>query len=175
MHSKHKACKTFLTVATSKDLSEIEDLRQRNIEFHKPWVYHGDIKLLAEKIETGRTIALLARSSSDESLVGVVNLNEPVRGALQSAYLGYYVDKKRAGQGFMTEALHLSVEYAFQRLDFHRLEANIQPGNVLSIALVKRLGFRLEGFSPKYLRINETWCDHERWAIISDERSNENA
>ncbi|WP_421021877.1 GNAT family N-acetyltransferase, partial [Klebsiella pneumoniae] len=82
------------------------------------------------------------RSSSDESLVGVVNLNEPVRGALQSAYLGYYVDKKRAGQGFMTEALHLSVEYAFQRLDFHRLEANIQPGNVLSIALVKRLGFR---------------------------------
>jgi ribosomal-protein-alanine N-acetyltransferase len=48
----------------------------------------------------------------------------------------------------------------------HRLEANIQPGNLSSIGLVRSLGFKKEGFSEKYLQINGEWMDHERWAIL---------
>jgi [ribosomal protein S5]-alanine N-acetyltransferase len=48
----------------------------------------------------------------------------------------------------------------------NRLEANIQPGNTASIALVKSCGFMKEGYSPKYLKINGRWRDHERWAIL---------
>lgn len=69
----------------------------------------------------------------------------------------------------MSQAVELTVKYAFKELGLHRLEANIQPENVRSIALVKRLGFQKEGFSPRYLQIDGVWRDHERWALLADE------
>jgi len=69
----------------------------------------------------------------------------------------------------MTEALRLMLEYAFKQLRLHRLEANVQPQNVYSIALVKRAGFVHEGFSRRYLKIGGRWRDHERWAILSED------
>jgi ribosomal-protein-alanine N-acetyltransferase len=69
----------------------------------------------------------------------------------------------------MTEGLSLVLDRGFEETGFHRLEANIQPGNLASSTLVSRLGFRKEGFSPRYLMIDGVWRDHDRWAILSDE------
>jgi [ribosomal protein S5]-alanine N-acetyltransferase len=69
----------------------------------------------------------------------------------------------------LTEAIDLILQYAFERLKLHRLEANIQPGNVASLKLVKRAGFIREGFSRRYLKIGGRWRDHERWAIIAED------
>jgi [ribosomal protein S5]-alanine N-acetyltransferase len=87
----------------------------------------------------------------------------------QNTYLGYYVDADYAGQGLMLEGLRLAIDHAFHKLDLHRIEANIQPENIPSINLVRRLGFTKEGFSRRYLKINERWCDHERWALTSED------
>ena len=76
---------------------------------------------------------------------------------------------QREAMRLMTEAVRLAAAHAFGVLGLHRLEANIQPENLRSIALVKRLGFRLEGFSPRYLRIGGEWRDHERWALLAEE------
>ena len=102
-------------------------------------------------------------------LAGVFNVSEIVRGLFCSAYLGYYAFAPHDGRGYMTMGLRALLSEAFGRQRLHRLEANIQPGNESSRRLVQSVGFRLEGFSPRYLKIAGRWRDHERWAITVEE------
>lgn len=101
----------------------------------------------------------------DGAIVGFINVNEIVRGLFQSGYLGYAAVAGYAGQGYMREGLEVVMARAFTELGLHRLEANIQPANQASIALVRGAGFVKEGFSERYLKIGGRWRDHERWAI----------
>ncbi|HEU5190838.1 MAG TPA: GNAT family protein [Methylomirabilota bacterium] len=105
----------------------------------------------------------------DGAIVGGININEIVRGVFKSGYLGYQIGAPYARRGYMTEALALTLRIAFGRLSLHRVEANIQPGNRASIALVRRAGFRREGLSPRYLKIGGRWRDHERWALTMED------
>jgi ribosomal-protein-alanine N-acetyltransferase len=109
---------------------------------------------------------LINRQTGD--IIGVINLNNLIGGNFQSAFLGYYAFLPHAGQGLMQEGMLLVLTHAFQHLKLHRLEANIQPGNRASIALVRRCGFVREGLSLRYLKIYGRWKDHERWAILAD-------
>ena len=102
-------------------------------------------------------------------LVGVVNVSNIVRRTFQSASLGYYAFAGFAGQGLMREALQRVLAHAFGPLKLHRLEANIQPDNPASLALVRRCGFVREGFSRRFLKLAGRWRDHERWAILAED------
>ncbi len=105
----------------------------------------------------------------NQELAGAINLSELVRGNFCSAYLGYYALAPHAGQGFMRAGLRLVIARAFRRHRLHRIEANIQPGNARSIALIRSLGFRREGLSPRYLKVAGRWRDHARFAITREE------
>jgi [ribosomal protein S5]-alanine N-acetyltransferase len=111
----------------------------------------------------------LIRHAQCGSLVGYANISNIVRGALQSGYLGYGGFASHAGRGLMTEGVGAVVQAAFDQFGLHRVEANIQPANLPSVNLARRLGFRREGFSPRYLMIGGDWRDHERWAVLADE------
>jgi [ribosomal protein S5]-alanine N-acetyltransferase len=163
--------RVFLRVPEARDAPTLAALVRASQAFHRPWIYPPTTaRAVARAIaSTGpRRLRLLVCRRADGVIVGVVNLNEIVRAAFQSAYLGYYVFQPAAGQGYMTEGLGLVLRHAFRRLGLHRLEANIQPGNRASRALVRRLGFRKEGYSPRYLKIGGRWRDHERWAIVRE-------
>jgi len=123
---------------------------------------------LASLQSASRLSRLVVTQASDE-IVGVVTVSEIVRGAFRSAYLGYYGFVPHVGRGFMRQGMEQVIRHCFGELRLHRLEANIQPGNLPSIALVRRLGFRLEGYSPRYLKVAGRWRDHERWAILAEE------
>lgn len=103
------------------------------------------------------------------ALAGAINISEIVWGKFQSGYLGYYALVPYDGQGYMKRGLRAVITEAFVTYGLHRLEANIQPDNVRSIGLAKSLGFRKEGYSPRYLKIAGRWRDHERWAITKEE------
>lgn len=105
----------------------------------------------------------------EEQLVGVFNLSELVRGCFQCAYLGFYAFATFSGKGYMSLGLNALLEKAFNEHGLHRIEANIQPQNRPSINLVTANHFKKEGFSPRYLKINGVWCDHERWALTYED------
>ncbi len=105
----------------------------------------------------------------DGALVGFLNISEIIRGKLSSAFLGYGAVAAFAGRGYLSEGMQLVLREAFTTLRLHRLEANIQPGNLPSIAVARRAGFVREGFSERYLKVGGRWRDHERWAIRAEQ------
>jgi [ribosomal protein S5]-alanine N-acetyltransferase len=135
---------------------------------------------LAQGFDLGDAACYLERISSDShrgflivhreagTVVGVINLNNLIRCAFQNAFLGYYCFLPHARQGLMHEGMLLVLQHAFGELKLHRLEANIQPGNSASIALVRKCGFVREGLSRRYLKICGRWADHERWALLAE-------
>ncbi len=92
-----------------------------------------------------------------------------MRGLFQNAFLGFYAVADYAGKGYMSAGLKLVIREIFTELKLHRIEANIQPENSSSINLVKKNGFRYEGFSPRYLKINNEWRGHEHWAMTVED------
>jgi ribosomal-protein-alanine N-acetyltransferase len=91
------------------------------------------------------------------------------RGPFQSAYVGYWIDEKHAGNGYMPEALVVLTQFAFDELHLHRIQISIIPRNSASRRVVEKLGIRDEGIAARYLEINGVWEDHVRYAITSEE------
>ena len=156
-----------------QDEDEFIALTRASAGLHHPWMSLPGTpqefgEFMARFGEPVVNIGLVACDRADDSIVGGIHINNIVRGRFQSAALGYWAAAAAAGRGYMSEAIKLVIGYAFGPLGLHRLEANIQPGNHASIRLVKRNGFRYEGYSPDYLLIDGAWRGHERWTITRE-------
>jgi [ribosomal protein S5]-alanine N-acetyltransferase len=168
--------RVLLRVLERSDRETFLALARESRELHRPWTYPPERTdqfddLFARSRRDDFACLLACLVEDDRTIVGVFTISQIVRGAFQSAYLGYYANARHAGQGLMREAMEQLLDHTFGPLALHRLEANIQPGNQRSVALARGAGFRLEGFSPRYLLIGGQWRDHERYAITADERA----
>jgi ribosomal-protein-alanine N-acetyltransferase len=162
-----------LSVPSLDDAEEFIAAAAESAGLLQPWVTAPNT--------AGRFAAYLSRATREDQasylirhrecgrLVGYVNINNIVRGALRSGHLGYGSFTSHTRRGLMTAGLAAIVTDAFTTLGLHRLEANIQPDNRPSLGLVRRLGFQREGLSPKYLLIDGQWRDHERWSVLAED------
>jgi ribosomal-protein-alanine N-acetyltransferase len=161
--------RVLLLPATRRDRAEFIAAMRSSGELHQPWISPPiDEEAYDAVLERSRGDSfefMLVRRRDDGALAGYFDVSQIIRGPLQSAFLGYGGVEALAGQGYMGEGLRLLLDHAFAGLRLHRIEANIQPGNEPSLALVRRAGFVREGFSERYLKIGGRWRDHERWAI----------
>lgn len=126
-----------------------------------------DRELKTARTPTGERLLVCRRS--DGAIAGRLSTGDILRGPAQHCHIGYWIGEAHAGRGYMTEAVALALRHAFTTLELHRVEANIQPHNEPSRRVVQKNGFRLEGFSPRYIKIAGVWADHERWAITVEE------
>ncbi len=155
------------------DGAEFTARARESTGLHRPWLFPP---LTAEAYadyarrltEDPARAGFLVCERPTGALAGFVNVNNIVGGAFQCGALGYGAFVHAAGRGLMGEALRLVIAHAFGPMGLHRLEANIQPGNTASLALVRSAGFRREGFSPDFLHVDGAWRDHERWALTRE-------
>jgi len=105
----------------------------------------------------------------DGNFGGEINLSSVQRGPFQSAYVGYWVDEKLAGNGYVPEALVVLCRFVFEELHLHRVQVAIIPRNMASRRVVEKLKLRDEGVAVRYLEINGNWEDHVRHAITAEE------
>jgi len=145
---------------------------RRSRDLHRAWVQvptsSKAFQRYVQDMNTPDDQAYVVICSDSQAMVGVVELQDIFRGAFQNAYLVYYGFAGQLQKGFMRTAVQQVIAKAFGPLKLHRLEANVQPDNKASIDLLKACGFQQEGLSPKFLKKNGEWRDHQRWALLKD-------
>tara|TARA_R110000868_G_scaffold132381_5_gene343307 strand:- start:8835 stop:9386 length:552 start_codon:yes stop_codon:yes gene_type:complete len=113
-----------------------------------------------EEFEKGVSVRFNLYIKETNELIGMINFTTLERGPFQNSRVGYKIGEQFQGQGYMSEGLSRGIEYMFNTLNFHRVEANYIPLNERSGKLLKRLGFEEHGIAKNYLRIAGKWKDH---------------
>jgi ribosomal-protein-alanine N-acetyltransferase len=136
-------------------------------ERHSAVVFAAMLRNVRREARAGRTLPLAI--TYDGRLAGQVTASNVVRGAFDSASVGYWVDGAVAGRGVLPTALAMLVDHCFGPVGLHRIEANIRPENAASRRVVEKLGFREEALHLRYLFIDGAWRDHLSFAVTRED------
>ncbi len=165
-----------------EDAEEYVSVRARNRHWLGPWdatspvrvtgsrTFEDVVDFYQEEALAGRMLPFVIELEGD--LVGQVNVSNIVLGSFRSCTVGYWVAQSVAGRGIVPTALALAADHAFSALALHRVEVNIRPENVASLAVVRKLGFRDEGLRPRMLHIDGDWRDHRSFALTTEDLDN---
>ena len=155
-------------------------LRQASYRYLQPWeptwpeddltraAFRRRLSIYAREMEAGNAWPFFIFAEADQSLLGAITLSNVRRGVAESGTLGYWVGEGWAGRGYATTAVRAMVEYAFDELGLHRVEAACVPTNLASRRVLEKAGFALEGQARAYLKINGAWADHLLFGIVND-------
>jgi ribosomal-protein-alanine N-acetyltransferase len=161
------------------DVAPLTQYLRENREFLAPWEPVRDESYFTEAGQRAEIEQALARRDMGltvpyvihigDVIVGRINVKDIVRGALQSAHLGYSVARAVNGRGVATSAVAEVVRVVFGELELHRLQADTLVDNVASQRVLRRNGFTAIGFAPGYARIAGRWQDHVLHQLLNEE------
>ncbi|MEJ5254211.1 MAG: GNAT family protein [Acidimicrobiales bacterium] len=175
--------RVLLRPLTVADFPAWQEVRRRNVEWLTKWE-PARLPGQPDVVEDRDAFAVRCSARQRERQLGTgygfgifvegefageINLSSVQRGPFQSGYIGYWIDEKHAGRGFVPEALVVLLRFVFEELHLHRVQIAIIPRNTASRRVVEKLGIRNEGTALRYLEINGVWEDHVRYAITAEE------
>lgn len=173
----------LLRPLTVSDFEQWQEVRRRNVEWLTKWeparipgqpdvvedrdafAVRCSARQRERQLGTGYGFGIFV----DGEFAGEINLSSVQRGPFQSAYVGYWIDEKQAGNGYVPEAVVLLAKFVFEELRLHRMQIAIIPRNGASRRVVEKLHLREEGVAERYLEINGSWEDHIRYAMTAEE------
>ena len=171
----------YLRPPQASDWRAWAEVRASSRTFLKPWeptwsssaltriAYRTRLRLQARERRDNSGYRFFIFRRGDDALVGGVNLSNIQRGVTMSCSIGYWISKAHARQGFMSDAIEALLPFVFDKITLHRLEAACLPSNEASEGLLRKLGFRQEGYARAYLRIDGAWRDHLMFAMLASD------
>jgi len=174
-----------LEIAGPERADQCARFNRENAEFLAPWepVVPSNsadatvLRVLRERaVADARTgtafsFALLPASpTADSPIWGWINFTNVIHGVFEACTMGYKLDRRMQGQGYMSEAVRAGIDFAFETLALHRIMAAYMPHNQRSAALLRRLGFTIEGVARDYLFIAGDWRDHVLTSLVNPNR-----
>lgn len=168
---------TEVRLLRADDADSLYDVTIRNRDSLAPWMSWMD-----RVIDVSDTYAFLRAAEKEAyehtsfkagiwrhgTLIGCIDLHE-IDWNNGKARVGYWLDREHCGNGIMTRAVHLLVEYAFEALDLHRIEIHVATENLRSRRIPERLGFTLEGVLRQVQRLRGDYYDHALYSLLRDE------
>ncbi|WP_419903606.1 GNAT family N-acetyltransferase [Kiloniella sp.] len=173
--------RVYLRAPQTGDWKEWAELRRMSRSFLTPWEptwsqdnlskpsYKEKLRVYRMDWRHDASYTFYAFSRVDDRLLGGITLGNVRRGAAHMGTIGYWMGEVHAGKGYMTEILSTLIDYAFEELGLHRLEAACLEHNDSSKAVLCKVGFKEEGHARGYLRINGMWQDHITFALLQSD------
>ena len=173
-HTRHG----HIRLMVASDASELLDYYWRNRTHLAPWEparapdFYEQQSMLDRILEaegefhTGKQIKL-GVFNDQNSMLASVDFSQIVWGPMQACFLGYSIDAQQQGKGLMQEYLQPCMDFVFQEIGLHRIQASYMTSNQRSGKLLEKLGFEKEGIAKQYLKIGGQWHDHVLTAKIS--------
>lgn len=127
----------------------------------------ASIRRLLQQHRDGAGVPLVMEY--DGEIAGQLNVWGIARGSLESATIGYWVSERFAGRGITPTSVALATDLCFFELGLHRMEICIRPENAASLRVVEKLGFRYEGYRPRFIHIDGDWRDHHAFALVRED------
>ena len=171
----------YIRFLEESDAESMFDLETRNREFFQTFtaLRHPDFYTLEGQLKRIKTSAELRAQDQQymfgiflietDELIGWISLTEVLRGALESGYVGYMMNRDHNGQGYMTEAVRLVVDYAFGELKLHRIEAGVMPHNGGSIRVLEKEGFHKKRNAQKHEKNKRSREHHPILPIVNED------
>ncbi len=163
------------------DRREWERVRERNAGWLRQWeatrppgepevaplTFRGMVRDLRRQATAGRCLPLVLTVHGH--FAGQVTVNNIIGGSARLASVGYWIDRRYAGRGYMPLAVALTSDYCLFGLRLHRLEIAIRPENAASLRVVEKLGYEEYGYAARYLHIDGDWRDHRLFSVTAEQ------
>lgn len=169
----------LLRLACETDAYRLADYYCRNENFLKPWepirdssyyqpaAWSKRLHIMAEMHRRKSAFHFILLDKRQTEVIGVINFSNIIRGAFKACYLDYSISEMWQGKGLMYEALMTTIHFMQEQQQMHRIMANYMPHNHRSGNLLKKIGFKPEGYAKAYLQINGEWQDHILMSLIT--------
>ncbi|MGH3509748.1 MAG: GNAT family N-acetyltransferase [Nocardioidaceae bacterium] len=163
-----------------RDGSAWREVRSRNADWLRPWeatvppgtdaaarTFRTLVRDLRAQARERRALPFAV--TVDGAFAGQLTVMNIVGGSARWGQIGYWIDRRYAGQNVIPTCVALAVDHCMLGLGLHRIEVSIRPENVASLRVVEKLGFTEIGFAPRYLHIDGAWRDHKIFQITREE------